>query len=128
MTNSNNKPVKQRTTIPQKNSANNRYSNWPGAFRDILVASLNKGQFPIAVVLVIFVVIFWRLPATDLKGILVDFLNRFENNYIFGWALFIITLFGWYFHSRYVRKVHLNEINRIIQEKQDLQQILLNKK
>ena len=112
--------------VPKINN-NPRYSNWAGAFRDILVASLNKGQFPIAVVLVIFVVIFWRLPPTDLKSILVDFLNRFENNYILGWALFIVTLFGWYFHNRYVRKVHSNEINRILQEKKDLQELLLNK-
>lgn len=127
MTNNNNKPINPRSKSGQRPNTNSRYSNWPGAFRDVLVASLNKGQFPIAVVLVIFIIIFWRLPATDLKSILEDFLNRFESNYIFGWVLFVITLLGWYFHNRYVRKVHLNEINRILQEKQDLQGLLLKR-
>jgi len=102
-----------------------RNSNWPGAVRDVLVASLNKGQFPVACFLGIFGIIFWRLPKEDLSKFLNSVLDRFENNYILGWFLFVSSLFGWYFHNRYVVRVHRNEMERISNEKNELQNKIL---
>jgi hypothetical protein len=110
--------------VPVKNPPN-RNSNWAGAFRDVLVASLNKGQFPIAFALVIFGIIFWRMPEQELSKFLFNIMDRFENNYVLGWFFFIAALFGWYFHNRYVVKVHSVEMDRVVSEKTDLQNKLL---
>jgi hypothetical protein len=118
----------QRPTIKMKVPVKNppsRMSNWSGAVRDILVASLNKGQFPVAFALVILAIIFLRMPAKELSIFVFNVLDRFENNYIFGWFFFILSLFGWYFHNRYVVKVHCNEMDRVSTEKTDLQNKLL---
>jgi hypothetical protein len=125
-----NQPKRTSTnSTPRQNQKtnNNRYSNWPGAIRDVLVTSLNKGQFPVALVLIVLALIFGRLPAADLSGFLKDFLDRIENNYLFGWILFIIALFGWYFHNRFVKKTYNAEIDRITQEKNQLQETLVKK-
>jgi len=113
-----------KSKVPVKNTPS-RNSNWPGAFRDILVASLNKGQFPIAFALVIFGIIFWRMPEQELSKFVFNLLDRFENNYILGWFFFLLSLFGWYFHNRYVVKIHCNEMDRISNEKIELQNKLL---
>ncbi|MDQ1164621.1 hypothetical protein [Flavobacterium sp. SORGH_AS_0622] len=110
--------------VPVKNPPS-RISNWSGAFRDVLVASLNKGQFPVAFVLIILGIIFWRMPEKELSVFVFNLLDRFENNYILGWFFFLVSLFGWYFHNRYVVKVHRIEMERNTSEKVDLQNKLL---
>lgn len=115
------------TNNRSKPVTNSRNSNAAGAIRDILVASLNKGQFPIAGVLLIFVIIFWRLPENELSIFLNNSFDRFENNYIIGWCLFVISLIGWYIHYRYVNKIHQKEMDRVTQEKERLQEQLFKR-
>lgn len=103
-------------------------TNWPGMIRDVLVASLNKGQFPLALVFVIFIIIFCRLPEADLSKFVFDFWNKCERFYVIGWILFGVTLFGWYFNTRYIRKNHAQEMHRIAEEKKYLQEQLTNRK
>ena len=119
----NQRPI-SKSKVPVKTPPS-RDSNWAGAVRDVLVASLNKGQFPVACALGILGIIFWRLPKEELSKFLSNLLDRFENNYILGWFLFVLSLFGWYFHNRYVVRTHRNEMDRISNEKNELQNRLL---
>lgn len=65
------------------------------------------------------------MPEQDLSKFVLNVLDRFENNFILGWFFFVLSLFGWYFHNRYVIKIHRNEMERISNEKNELQSRLL---
>lgn len=111
-------------------SKNHKKYNHPNVWamlRDVLIASINRGQFLTAIVGLIILVTLIRLPQEELSNLVFEVLELFKSLYLIGWALFFAAIAGWYFNAKSLRKMHSNEMNRMASEKKDLQEKLIGK-
>jgi hypothetical protein len=112
----------------KKNKAPNYYRpNFWGMIRDIFVTSMNKGQFPVMVVGIIIIILVIKLPSNEAYNLLHEILLLFEKWHILGWILSLLFLVGWLFNVRRIRKIHSSEMDRVSNNKRDLQGKLVNK-
>lgn len=92
------------------------------AVRDIFLAAINKGQFLVAILGLILVIIAWRLPSDDLSKFASNIVEDLKNGYLLGYFLFIISLGGWFIHAKRLRRTAHHEHKRIGLEKSELQE------
>lgn len=97
---------------------------WPQAIRDIVVASINKGQLPILGIIAVMLVVLWRIPPQDLSKLVDKLFELTAKHQILAYALNVILIIGWYIHSRFLRKMFSTEMERIGNEKSVLQNIV----
>jgi hypothetical protein len=97
---------------------------WAQAVRDIVVASINKGQLPTAIFGAVLLLLIWKLPAQGVAALVDRMLDGLQRWTLLGWALFIASVGGWYVHSRYQRRVMGKEIRRLSAERTKLQDTL----
>lgn len=90
--------------------------------RDIFVTAINKGQFVTALLGLILLVVFFRLPVNDLSNIVKDVIDNLKNGVLLGYLLFIFSLIGWYIHAKRSRTIATLEEKRIGNEKSKLQE------
>lgn len=112
--------------VKRKAKNNNNY-NWSRAFRDIVIAAINKGQLPILGIIGIFFVILWRVPPEDLSTILSTVIDHLINGELWAYLLLVLTWGGWFAHAKTMRTNFSLETNRISREKTLLQNQLNNK-
>ncbi|TYK73184.1 hypothetical protein FSY59_00565 [Comamonas sp. Z3] len=74
------------------------------AIRDVFIASINKGQFPFAVVGAILALLLMRVPQEDIVPLIKWMVETVGSAYYLGYLLFVATVFAWYFHAQRVRK------------------------
>ena len=104
---------------------NNSYRpNFWGFLQNVLIASMNKGQLPVMGVIVVFIIILLKYPSDELPELLKGIASISKINSILGWILFTISTFTSYFLVKWQRKIHTKEIQRISNEKRQLQQKL----
>jgi len=107
--------------MPTKKIKNYNNPNFWGMIQNVLIASLNKGQFIIGIFGIIVIILVIKLPSSDTKDLLVNFLEILKDWKFLGWFTSIIFAFGWYTSNKRLRKIYSEEFNRIGQEKTDLQ-------
>ncbi len=110
-----------------RNSNNNNIGFWH-MMRDVLVSSLNKGQFPVAILGVIILTWLIRLPETDLSKLTFETFDFFKTYYIGGYISTIGLALGWFYHSKRQRRLHTEEIARLSGERTEWQQKALETK
>ena len=89
--------------------------------RDVLVASINKGQFPIAILGMIILTMIARMPEQEVAKLVFVILERLTSGSLLGYILWLVTITGWAFHARYQRKIISDEMERLSQERTSLQ-------
>ncbi|WP_371194211.1 hypothetical protein [Glaciecola sp. SC05] len=99
---------------------NNNQVTWAKAFRDIVVSSINKGQFPLVALFLLLVIISWRIPS-EVIGKVVEDVMYSGNRGIYGYILSLIIALVWFVHSKKMRREHSDELERIGTEKSKLQ-------
>lgn len=99
-----------------------------GMIRDITIAAINKGQFPMVIIAAMVVIVLLRMPKEDVSKLAFSALSFLASNQLMGWAVGTVGIFGWYFHVRYIRKLSSREFERIGREKKQLQEQSLNKR
>lgn len=87
------------------------------AIRDILVASLAKGQFLAALGGLIIIVMIIKMESVDVTKLAFAFLQSLKDTSTLGYSFSIILSLGWFFHSRYIKNFHQREIDRVVSEK-----------
>lgn len=95
------------------------------ATRDVVIASMNKGQLPLVFVGFYVLVILIRVPDHELVSFLRKFAFALKDYCYWGYILSILITFGWFFSARMMRKMHSEECHRIGKEKSSLQEKLL---
>jgi len=85
---------------------------WANAFRDILVASINKGQFPLAILGLIAMSLIWRMPPEDVSKLMFRIVDGLERGVLLGYGLALVAIGGWFVHARYQRRVISVELSR----------------
>lgn len=78
---------------------------WAQAFRDVLVASINKGQFLVAIVGIIFLVMVVKMPEQDVSKLAFKIVEDLKTLHLLGYALFFVTLGFWYLHAQLMRRL-----------------------
>jgi hypothetical protein len=106
-----------------KEKKNSRtYVNFWAFLQNVLIHSINKGQFPLACVSGIIALIIWRMPpefsAKLLDRILFNLTTWKGASYILNFT--IPT--AWAYHARWQRRSISSEIDRIGREKTQLQE------
>lgn len=114
----------------KKNAKTGNFSsntNFWGMLRDIFVASLNKGQFPIAIVGAVMIILLVKMPLEASTKLVFELLKLFKSLHLLGWGLFLLTTIGWYFNSKKLRRIHSLEMSRVSVEKKELQETLIGR-
>jgi hypothetical protein len=89
--------------------------------RDVLIASMNKGQFPLALSALIFVVLILKMPQQDVSTLVFRLLDAAEAKKLLGWILAVIMVAIWYLHTRSLRRWCAAELERVSGERNSLQ-------
>lgn len=95
--------------------------------RDVLVASMNKGQFPLAMVGIIFMVMVLKMPSEDVSKLVFRIFDGISDGSVVGYVMSAALLMGWVLHSKWQRRIVAAEIERMGREKSQLQEKLLDK-
>ena len=98
--------------------------NHPGvtvaqAVRDVLIASLNKGQFPVALLTLVILSLIWKMPSEDVSTLVFMMFTRLEY---WGYPLSVLAFGGWFFHARRQRRLIVAELERISHERDKVQE------
>jgi len=96
--------------------------------RDVFIASMSKGQFPLAITGIILMLMIIKMPSEDVSKLVFKLIDLTVNMKIIGYVISFFTTIGWYFHSKFQRRTFTDEINRISEERNELQKQLLGKR
>lgn len=107
-------PKKPKQEKPQQ-------PNFWGMLRDVLLASISKGQFPMAMGCLIAIVMILKMPAEDVSKLVFQMLKGVEEVRLVGYLTTLVALTGWFYHARWQRKMMAEEVNRIAGERNKLQ-------
>jgi hypothetical protein len=94
---------------------------WVAALRDVLIASINKGQFPFAILGLVSLTLIIKMPSDDVSKLVFRLVDGMERDSLSGYFLSLLILIGWYIHARYQRRVINGEIERMAAERNTLQ-------
>lgn len=89
--------------------------------RDVFVASINKGQFPVAILGTLLIIYCIRVTPDILAELGRGIINSLLAGYFVGYAISVLAIGGWYFHAKSLRRKHYDELGRIADEKTELQ-------
>lgn len=104
-----------------KSSVNQHVGCWQ-MVRDVLIASLNRGQFIPALLGMIFVVMILRMPPEDVSQLVFEIHRNIVNASLVGYFLGMLAISGWFIHSRWQRKLIDREMKRIAEERNKWQE------
>ena len=93
--------------------------------RDVLVASISKGQLPIAIIGLILIILCVKIPSEQAGKLLFEILDLLVKGRLLGYSLLVVVVFGWFVHIKLQRRTFTHEISRVSDEKTELQKKLL---
>lgn len=109
------KQVYQKVTIAQ-------------AVRDVLIASMNKGLFPLAVLALIVIVAIVKMPSEDVSTLVFQVVQGLTARALIGWFLSGGIAIFWLLHSKWQRRIINAEMARLSDLRNQLQEKLLGGK
>ncbi|WP_156529904.1 hypothetical protein [Klebsiella oxytoca] len=105
-----------------KSSGSNGKVTWAQAVRDMVNRSMSTGQLLPFGIFVLLAIVFWRMPAEDLRETMHEIISGFIEGHLWGWGVSLILLVVWVSHAKRMRKEFSEEADRIGKEKTGLQQ------
>lgn len=91
------------------------------ALRDVLVASINKGQFPLAVFALISGLLIFKMPPEDVSKLVFEVLDMLHRWELAGYFLSFFGFGGWFIHAKWQRQIITNEMRRLSSERTTVQ-------
>jgi hypothetical protein len=73
--------------------------------RDVLVASIYRGQFPPALIGLVVLAITLKMPAEDLTKVVFHFVSLLERHELLGYVLAGLCAASWFAHARSQRRL-----------------------
>lgn len=92
--------------------------------RDVLIASINKGQFPLGIFGIIMIILVLKLPPADASQLLRNILSALKQGYLVGYVFAGILATGWLVHAKWQRRDIKKEMERITTMRNKLQKEL----
>lgn len=109
-------PGRQRKAVPQTHRV-----GFFEMLQNVLIASINKGQFPLACVCLIVMVMALRMPPQDATDLITRILDLLQNGQLTGWVLAAGMLGTWVSHVRIQRARFMAELARVSEERNKAQ-------
>lgn len=94
---------------------------WAQAFRDVVIASMNRGQLPILGIIGVVLVLIYRMPEQDVSVLVMEIVSSLKKGEGYAYILEGVTIGGWFLHAKLMRKVFSTEAERIGREKSHAQ-------
>lgn len=107
-------------------SSNRKGMTFFQMLRDVLVASLNRGQFPMAIMGLIVTIAVCRMPPADLSRLIFRLLNAAEAHQYGGYVLSLVIALAWAIHGKGQRRVMTAEIRRLSEQRNRFHQLALD--
>jgi hypothetical protein len=95
---------------------------------NVLIASLNKGQFIAGIIFALLLVCILKMPSSDLSRLIFEIKQDFENAHIVGYIWGLFSTVGWYVQLKWQRKITIRELQRMSAERNAYQGKLLGEK
>lgn len=113
--------------MAKKSSAKNenRSINFWQMVRDVLIAALSKGQFPLALLGFILMLIIVKMPGDKVSELAFEIFKELKSQNLIGIVISPIIGMGWFFHIRWQRRIFTKEIHRVSEERNHYQQKLI---
>ena len=96
---------------------------WAQAVRDIVIASINKGQLPILGMIGIALLVVYRLPEADVSKLALEVIESMRKHELLAYIAEVVTLIAWYVHAGRMRRAFGEEALRIGREKSEIQSL-----
>lgn len=90
--------------------------------RDVLVASINRGQLPQATTALVLIVIVVRMPTEDVSKLVFGILDGLSDWSLLGWIVGGIAILLWWWHAKSQRRRWSTEMNRVSRERTKYQE------
>ena len=121
------KPNPKNTTKSTYELVNKYRPNFWGMWQNVLIASLQKGQFLLGIVGLIIVISLLKLESKDVYNIYKGIFVIIKSFYLLGWVFTLILSVLWYIFTKKTNKIHSAQVNKLLEDNQKLQDKLLNK-
>lgn len=89
--------------------------------RDVFVASIEKGQFVPAIVGGLSALVILKMPGEDVSRLVFRLIESIESARILGYVFAAALATGWFWHARWQRRVIMEEMRRIGQQRTEAQ-------
>lgn len=90
--------------------------------RDVLIASMNKGQLLLTLAGILMGIALLRMPSADVSKFVFEVKSDLVEMKLLGYVLFVLALAGWIFHAKTQRRIIYPEMDRIAGERSRLQE------
>jgi len=94
---------------------------FPQAIRDVLIASMKKGQFPLALLGLLLITMVARMPPADVSRLVFEIFAGLRNGCLVGYALAGVLVIGWRLHAKWQRSSIQSEMERLSDFRNDVQ-------
>lgn len=89
---------------------------------------MNKGQFPLAIFAFLLGLIILKMPPDKVGELADKCLSLLASGYLLGYVVALGAILGWFFHTKWQRRLINNEMQRIAGERSRLQEKLTDKR
>jgi hypothetical protein len=97
---------------------------WAQACRDVVVTAINRGQLPVLGLLFLVALVLLKMPEEDVSKLVFSIVESFRRWELVAYPLLLITVGGWCWHAKWMRKAFSDEAERIGREKSVLQSVV----
>lgn len=113
--------AKANTQSARTKKQENIQISWAQAVRDMVVAAINKGQLPIFGFFLVILMLIYKMPEGDVAKLVFEMLSSLKKGEFVAYILLILSVSGWIYHARIMRREFSIEAKRIGREKSNLQ-------
>ncbi len=92
--------------------------------RDVLIHSMNRGQFLGASLFVIILLIIYKMPGQDVSKLVFDLTGKLFSGFV-GWIVAGVSLIGWLVHAKAQRRMITLDMKRLAKERDKWQKKFL---
>ncbi len=124
-------PMARNKRASRKNQNNRKQNynnpNFWGMIQNIMIAGMNKGQLLPTIFGLILIILALKISPEVAGTLFFEMVVFVKNIWYIGWTLAILSIFGWYFGTKKLRRLHAKEMDRVSLEKSNLQELAAQK-
>ena len=87
------------------------------SLRSVVIQSVNRGSLPVFLVAMLFGLMIGGMPYEYLVKSIRRVIDVLQGTATMGWVLFVCSLILWFTHTRRLRRLMLNELERVAEER-----------